>query len=184
MDQAQVLLVFPGSLYGETWAEGPAVKPELVSLFTELRRAGHHVDVLDLEAEFGNPADDEARDAFVNGAEQRLRGLGADLVVISCWSAQQYAAAVLVAERVRRHHPDAAIAVAGYHVTVRPADFEYEGSPFDWLVVGEAENAVLAIAKAVAEGERPHGSSPAARRDALPAGRGPSAGLRGLPLRP
>ena len=58
MHETRVLLVFPGSLYGGRWADGPRVKPELVQLFTELRRAGFDTDVLDLEAELGNPADD------------------------------------------------------------------------------------------------------------------------------
>ena len=173
MEQARVLLVFPASLFGGRWADGPRVKPELVSLFSELRRAGREsaaldptgrassaqvrtptVDVLDLEAELGNPADDEARAAFLGRAEELLRARPADLVVISCWSALQYSAAVAVAERVRRLYPDAVIAVEGHHVSVRPDDFAYEGSPFNWLVVGEAESAVVELARAVAEGDR------------------------------
>jgi hypothetical protein len=153
-DMARVLLVFPASLFGGRWADGPRVKPELVSLFSELGRAGLEVDVLDLEAELGNPADDEARAGFLGKAEDLLRARPADVVVISCWSALQYSAAVAVAERVRRLHPDAVIAVEGYHVSVRPDDFAYEGSPFNWLVVGEAESAVVELARAVAAGDR------------------------------
>ena len=62
MPESRVLLVYPGSLFGGRWADGPRVKPELVSLFSELRRAGREVDVLDLEAELGNPGDDAAGD--------------------------------------------------------------------------------------------------------------------------
>jgi len=154
MEAPRVLLVFPASLFGGRWADGPRVKPELVSLFSELRRAGREVQVLDLEAELGNPVDDEARAEFLGKAEELLHARPADLVVISCWSALQYSAAVAVAERVRRLHPDAVIAVEGYHVSVRPDDFAYEGSPFNWLVVGEAESAVVELARAVADGDR------------------------------
>ncbi len=98
----RVLLVFPASLHGGRWADGPRVKPELVSLFSELRRAGRTVAVLDLEAELGNPVDDEARAIFLDRAEGLLRARPADLVVVSCWSALQYSAAVAVAERARR----------------------------------------------------------------------------------
>jgi hypothetical protein len=154
MRDARVLLVFPASLFGGRWADGPRVKPELVSLFSELKRAGLSVDVLDLEAELGNPVDDAARAGFLGKAEDLLRARPADLVVISCWSALQYSAAVAVAERVRRLHSDAVIAVEGYHVSVRPDDFAYEGSPFNWLVVGEAESAVVELAGAVADGDR------------------------------
>ncbi|HOT24741.1 MAG TPA: cobalamin-dependent protein [Thermoleophilia bacterium] len=154
MDDARVLLVFPASRYGGCWADGPRVKPELVTLLTELRRAGRQVDVLDLEVELGNPVDDEARAGFLGAAEERLRAYPADLVVVSCWSALQYTAAVAVAECVRRLRPGAVVAVEGYHVSVRPDDFAYEGSPFDWLIVGEAENAVLELAQAISGGER------------------------------
>ena len=154
---ARVLLVFPGSLYGGRWADGPRVKPELVSLSTELRRAGFAVDVLDLEVECGNPGDDAAREAFLARADGLLAGRPADLVVVSCWSALQYAAAVAVAERVRRLRPAAVIAAVGYHVSVRPDDFSDAGAPFDWLIVGEAEAAVVTVAAAVAGGDRETG---------------------------
>jgi hypothetical protein len=88
--EIRVLLVYPASLFGGRWADGPRVKPELVSLFSELRRAGRDVDVLDLEAELGNPADDDGRTLFLNKAGGFLRARPADLVVVSCWSALQY----------------------------------------------------------------------------------------------
>ncbi len=156
--ETRVLLVFPGSLYGAGWAGGPRVKPELVGLSTELRRRGFAVDVLDLEVEFGNPADEAAREAFLARAAEALDSRPADLVVISCWSALQYAAAVAVAERVRRSQPGAVIAVEGYHVSVRPDDFNDEGAPFDWLIVGEAENAVATVAGQIAAGDRETGA--------------------------
>lgn len=157
MEETQVLLVFPGSLYGGAWAAGPRVKPELVGLSSELRRAGFPVDVLELEAELGNPGDDAAREAFLTRAESLLAERRADLVAISCWSALQYTAALAVAGRVRRLHPAAVIAVEGYHVSVRPDDFNDEGVPFDWLIAGEAESVVLTVARAIAAGERETG---------------------------
>lgn len=157
MPQTCVLLVFPGSLYGGRWADGPRVKPELVQLFTELRRAGFETDVLDLEAELGNPADDVARESFLQIAGGLLAEREADLVVVSCWSALQYSAAFAVAERVREQLPDAVIAACGHHVSVRPDDFNDPGAPFDWLVAGEAETAVLTLAAQVEGGERETG---------------------------
>jgi B12 binding domain len=158
MQETRVLLVFPGSLYGGRWADGPRVKPELVQLFTELRRAGYETDVLDLEAELGNPADDVARESFLQIADGLIAEHEADLVVISCWSALQYSAAVAVAERVRRQLPDAVIAACGHHVSVRPDDFNDPDAPFDWLVAGEAETAVVTLAAQVAAGERETGT--------------------------
>ena len=157
MPETRVLLVFPGSLYGGRWADGPPVKPELVQFFTELRRAGHVADVLDLEAELGNPADDVARESFLQIADGLLAEQEADLVVISCRSALQYTAAVAVAARVRRQLPDAVIAVEGHHVSVRPDDFNDPGAPFDWLIAGAAESAVVTLAGQVAADERETG---------------------------
>jgi B12 binding domain len=157
MQETHVLLVFPGSLYGGRWADGPRVKPEMVQLFTELRRAGFAADVLDLEAELGNPADDVARESFLQIGEGLLAEREADLVVVSCWSALQYSAALAVAERVRRQWPDAVIAACGHHVSVRPDDFNDPGAPFDWLIAGEAETAIVTLAAQVADGERERG---------------------------
>jgi hypothetical protein len=156
--ETRVLLVFPGSLYGGRWADGPRVKPELVSVSSELHRAGFVAAVLDLEVSCGNPEDDAARTAFLEHTDELLTARPADLVVVSCWSALQYTAAVAVAERVRRLHPAAVIAALGYHVSVRPDDFTGAGAPFDWLVVGEAESAVVTIARAVADGDRETGA--------------------------
>ena len=153
-----MLLVFPGSLFGGRWADGPRVKPELVQLFTELCRAGYETDVLDLEAELGNPADDVARESFLQIADGLLAEREADIVVVSCWSALQYSAALAVAERTRRQMPDAVIAACGHHVSVRPDDFNDPGAPFDWLIAGEAESAVVTLAGRVADGERETGA--------------------------
>ena len=157
MADTRVLLVFPGSLYGGHWADGPRVKPELVQLFSELRRAGFETDVLDLEAELGNPGDDASRESFLQIADGLLAEREADLVVVSCWSALQYAAAIAVAERVRRQLPDAVIAACGHHVSVRPDDFNDPTAPFDWLIAGEAETAVVTLAAQIAAGERETG---------------------------
>jgi len=150
---ARVLLVFPGSLFGGDWARGPRVKPELVTLWTELRRGGLEVEVLDLEAELGLPRDDDARAAFLHAAESLLGERPADLALVSCWSALQYSASVAVAECLRRLHPQTVIAAHGHHASARPDDFADEGSPFDWVIVGEAERAALELADAVEAGE-------------------------------
>jgi len=158
MHKTRVLLVFPGSLYGGRWADGPRVKPELVQLHTELRRAGFETAVLDLEAELGNPQDEVGRESFLQIGSSLLTEHEADLVVVSCWSALQYTAAVAVAKLVRERLPDAVIAACGHHVSVRPDDFNDPGSPFDWLVAGEAETAVISLARQVEAGERETGS--------------------------
>jgi hypothetical protein len=158
MRRTRVLLLFPGSLYGGRWADGPRVKPELAQLFTELRREEFPVAVLDLEAELGNPRDDVARESYLQIGGSLLAEVDADLVVVSCWSALQYTAALAMAARVREHAPDAVIAVCGHHVSVRPDDFNDPGAPFDWIIAGEAETAVLTLVRQIEAGERETGT--------------------------
>ena len=148
-----VLLVHPASLWGATWADGQRVKPELVSIFTHLRRAGVSTMVADLEVELGNPVVTE-QTHFLEQATARLFGEGADVVAFDCWTAQQYSATVALAEALRRERPQTVIAVWGYHPTVRPDDFTYDGTPFNWLLEGEAENALRDVVEKVAGGDR------------------------------
>jgi radical SAM superfamily enzyme YgiQ (UPF0313 family) len=158
MHKTRVLLLYPGSLFGGRWADGPRVKPELVQLFTELRRERFQVAVLDLEAELGNPRDDIARESYLQIGGSLLAEVEADLVVVSCWSALQYSAALAMAARVREQMPDAVIAVCGHHVSVRPDDFNDPGAPFDWLIAGEAETAVITLARQIEDGARETGA--------------------------
>jgi hypothetical protein len=72
MSPLDVLLLFPGSLFGETWADGPRVKPELVGMLTYLRRHDLAAGVLDLEVELGgNPAAGR-QEAYLAKAEKLL----------------------------------------------------------------------------------------------------------------
>jgi hypothetical protein len=154
MKPLDVLLLFPGSLFGESWADGPRVKPELVGMLTYLRRHDLAADVLDLEVELGGNPAAGGQERYLAKAEELLRARPAAVVVFSCWSSLQYSATVAVAECVRRLYPETVIAVSGYHLTARPVDFTYEGSPFNWLLVGDPETALVEIAGAVARGDR------------------------------
>ena len=154
MNPLDVLLLFPGSLFGESWADGPRVKPELVGMLTYLRRHDLSADVLDLEVELGGNPAAGGQERYLAKAEVLLRGRPASVVAFNCWSSLQYSATVAVAECVRRLYPETVIVVSGYHLTARPDDFTYEGSPFNWLLVGDPETALVEIAGAVAKGDR------------------------------
>jgi len=154
MGAARTLIVFPASLHGGRWASGPRVKAGLVSLYTVLRHHGVEVSVLDLENEIGNPNASD-RDTFSSSVERRLAGLDPELVVISCSSSLQYTASLAVAEVFRDVFPDVPIGAVGFHVAVRPHEFTYEGTPFDWVVAGESEPAVVELAERTAKDGRP-----------------------------
>jgi hypothetical protein len=153
MKTASVLLVYPASLWGGAWAARPRVKPELVSIHTWLRKNGVDTEVLDLEVELGTCKEGEQA-LFLDKAEALLGGFSADIIAVSCWSSLQYSATLAVAELARRLHPDAVLAVGGYHPSSRPEEFAFEGTPFNWVLGGEAEDGLLALSWAVGEGDR------------------------------
>lgn len=154
MGAAHTLIVFPASLHGGRWAAGPHVKAGPVSLYTALRHNDVEVSVLDLENEIGNPNASD-RDTFAPSVERRLAGLDPQLVVISCSSSLQYTASLAVAQVVRDVYPDVPIAAVGFHVAVRPDDFTFDGTLFDWVVAGESEPAVVELAERTGRDGRP-----------------------------
>ncbi|GEM_PF-771883 len=171
----RTLILYPASLHGGYWETGPRVRAELVSLHSALLRGGVDVGVLDLENSIGNPGPND-RDSFMSSVERQLGGAPdavargdrasggpapgaaaaswpvaeAGLIVVSCSSSLQYTATLAVADVVRRLYPEMPLAVVGFHVTARPADFTYQGAPFDWVVVGEPENTVVELAASAA----------------------------------
>jgi hypothetical protein len=148
MNEPHLLLVHPGSLRGGAWGAGPAVKPELVSVHTHLTRGGVVVDVLDLDDALGPVADAAGVGPYLDRAAALLRERSApSLVAVDCWTVLQYSAAMGVAARVRSTWPATPIAVFGQHPTVRRDDFTAGDTPFDWVIQGDAEPALLDLAR-------------------------------------
>ena len=145
--KAGLLLLHPGSLYGGSWAGAQPLKAALVGLYSFLRAHDAPVAVLDLQTELGNPAPEQVPEFVQRGAE-RLLSFDFDVLGISCWSSLEYLAAVEFAERARAARPRALIVVGGYHPTAKPGDFTYAGSPFDVVVTGEGELALLELLRA------------------------------------
>ena len=58
---------------------------------------------------------------------------------ITCFTSNYYIDTVFLAKKIREVNPDAVIFVGGYHPTMKPNDFIFLNSPFDFIFVGEAE---------------------------------------------
>jgi hypothetical protein len=142
-------------------AAGPLVKPELVTVYSELRRSGCQVEVRDLDAETAGLSGDEhgfsggdhgfSRDEHGLSPSRVAEALGAqqaDLVAVACLSALEFGGALAVAGAIRAAHPASVIAVFGQHPTVRPDDFSAGAAQglFDWVIRGEAERSLAEIA--------------------------------------
>lgn len=151
--QPRVLLLHPGSLYGGDWPGIVTLKGALVGLYSYLRAHDVEVAVVDLQVEMGNPPPDGVQTFVERGMESILRH-EFNVLGISCWSSLEYLAAVEFAERVRAARPDCLVVVGGYHPSAVPGDFTFAGSPFDIVITGEGEVALLELVRAAGSGGR------------------------------
>jgi protein-L-isoaspartate(D-aspartate) O-methyltransferase len=140
-----VLLLWPGGLFGGGANFGV---PQLLSIARVLEaRADAIVDVIDLDMERALGPFDPSRLARENY----------DVVGISCYSSFDYLKVMALGELVRSTLPRAWLVTGGYHPSARPGDFTREGSPFDYVVVGDGELAMARLIQALAAGKRPLG---------------------------
>jgi len=160
----KVLLVWPGS---EGAAAGNFGVPQLVGLAGYLRaRAGAEVTVCDLACERAFGKVDLAK--LFAGPD----GRGYDVIGFSVYSSFDYLLVSALAEIARAAHPRAVLVAGGYHVSARPRDIVYDGSPFDVAVVGEGEKPMAKVVESVRGGAPIRGEilgpDPITRLDDLP----------------
>ena len=143
-----VTLVYPaiatagfGCLGRRPWSpETHLIHHGLASLGAALRAAGHAVDLVDLRGLSGW------------GAFQRtVRTRDSALWGISVTSPERDIARHCAAI-IKQEHPTARIVVGGVHPTICPADFTNDPA-VDYIIQGEGEPALVALAGALAQGE-------------------------------
>ncbi len=146
LDRPRALLVWPGGLFAGGANFGV---PQLLAIAASMKKeADVEVDVVDLDVEraFGK----------VDLSEILGRaGAPYDLVGIACYSSYDYLKVMELAQRIRALLPKAWLATGGYHASARPDDFTLEGSPFDFVVVGDGEGPMTRLASALVTGKRP-----------------------------
>lgn len=138
-----MLLLWPGGLFAGGANFGV---PQLLSIASILRRhADAEADIVDLDMEraFG-PVD----------LRQLLRP-GYDIVGLSCYSSYDYLKVMAIGAEVKRLLPKTWLVTGGYHASARPVDFTGDGSPFDFVTVGDGEGPMLRLVKALDAGKRP-----------------------------
>ncbi len=69
------------------------------------------------------------------------------LIGLNCYTSYQYLSSKLIATVIKELFPQKKVVVGGYHPTAVPEDFSYLKSPFDFVIQGEAEVAVLNLIK-------------------------------------
>ncbi len=144
-DRPRVLLLWPGGLFA---GGGNFGVPQLLSLAQALKRgADAEVEIMDLDSE---------RVLNPRGIDfGELAAKAYDLVGVSCYSSYDYLKVLALGELLREHLPKAWLVLGGYHPSARPSDFTREGSPFDFVVVGDGERPLLRLTEALVQGKRP-----------------------------
>ncbi len=64
-------------------------------------------------------------------------------VGINCYTSYHYPQTTEIAHIIRENYPNVNILVGGYHPTAVPEDFSYNGSPYDFIIQGEADLVLL-----------------------------------------
>lgn len=141
-DEPRALLIWPGGLFGGGANFGV---PQLLAMASAMKAATSiRVDVVDLDIEVAlgpvNLADIVARGPY-------------DLIGVACYSSYDYLKVCELGRMLRRLAPEAWLVTGGYHASARPSDFE--GTVFDYVVVGDGEGPMTRLAQALMSGKRP-----------------------------
>ncbi len=161
MNQPAVLLLSPGIL---KWTDMDFGLPHLVSLGGYVQaHTGIRVEILDLNYEGGDHA----------SLMRTLDDLGPFLVIgVSTYSSFDRMRSLAVARFLRQKYPDTPIVTGGYHASAVPEDLLFDGSPFDVVMKGEAEQLLTDIVMTLLGGGRVepgiHGPGKVKNLDALP----------------
>ena len=68
-------------------------------------------------------------------------------VGINCYTSYQYQQTLIMANLIKKEYPDKKIIVGGYHPSSVIDDFNYKYSPFDYIVIDEAELSLYNLLK-------------------------------------
>lgn len=112
----------------------------LLSLAAQARQAGHAVKVLNLSG------------LAWNVVEAALGQLHADVVGLSCWTANRHGVA-LVANAIKQAAPHTHIAVGGPHATALPSQLLTVCPSIDSVLVGESEATFLELLERLGRNE-------------------------------
>jgi len=136
----RVALVYPRW----NWIEynGLAEPLGLLQLVSSLRNAGHLVSYLDYSfCTSLDELDDQARDA--------------DLIGVSVSAAATLGSAATVAEHLRRVNPEAYLLAGGAYPSIFP-EHTMKAAPFDYALIGEAEESIVELAGSISKGTDPY----------------------------
>jgi len=146
-----ILVVYPSYFY---YVDRDEIKSSQLLLASYLSEY-FPVEYADFELSIGHPSSALQIRRYKRRVRQILAEHRFDILAISCWTSLSFQASLITAEAARELYPDCLIVIGGYHSTARPGDFCGEDSPFDYVIRGEGETALKAIAEGFPGSGRP-----------------------------
>lgn len=144
------LLLYPSQFYCVDPTTAPIiVKTQFLKLLRHLRDQGAHVDIVDLELEFGRPNTNSECEQFLSAARKRIENKCYDFIGISCYTSMSYLSTIAVSKLARELYPKATIAVGGYHTLGKPEDF-IDQKQIDFIVRGSGVKFLHALQNSLA----------------------------------
>lgn len=148
----KVLLIAPIKLSGLKDSKGTIPVP-LLYLAAALRQHGHEPHLLDLSVGKSGEAGHSAN-YYIEEVIARVAEVKPDLVGINCFTTLHFPVVLKIAETIRAMRSDLPIATGGAHPSLFASEILENSDAFDFVAIGEAEESIVELAHALAQGNR------------------------------
>lgn len=129
-----MVLINPMDCYTPEFTMPNTIPTQLLILATYLKKNNNiDIEILDLSHKYKL----KNRDVMISKYLDQYHNW--PFFGITCFTSNYYLDTIFLAKKIREINPDALIFVGGYHPTIRPNDFIFPNSPFDFIFSGEAE---------------------------------------------
>lgn len=91
---------------------------------------------------------DSCKDEIISQIIKNIDDCKPRIVGIGCYT-NEYMDVLNLAKRIKLHDSSIKIIVGGVHPTLKPQDLFFPGSPFDFIVIGEGEQTLYELVKAL-----------------------------------
>jgi radical SAM superfamily enzyme YgiQ (UPF0313 family) len=149
-----ILFLYPSCFYYPAWADREEIKSSQLLLASYVSQY-YPVTYGDLEISIGRPASRIQVRRYERQTREYLEKRRFDILAISCWTSLSYQATMITARVARALYPNCLIIVGGYHPTARPDDFLTSDHVIDYVIRGEGELALTAVAESFSAGRPP-----------------------------
>lgn len=125
----------------------------LLSLAAVLRQNNLEVAILDLNVSHPWEIPAEQRDSYIQSIlKTEISTLNPQLVGIGCLFSGQFESVIVLASHIKQLAPHAPIVIGGMHPTIYPQEILTNCHEIDYVVIGEGERQLVALAKLIING--------------------------------